>query len=128
MFKSKMTPAELAQIVGYQPQTINKWIKKHGWQTSQIKGVKGGKAHAIHMTQEVRRFMLSTRNLRQAAEQPETIPLSLISAESPLMDDDFFSSQLMSVLLQMCEEERRCLLSLLAREGISGMLSRLAIR
>lgn len=34
----------------------------------------------------------------------------------------------MSVLLQMCEEERRCLLSLLAREGISGMLSRLAIR
>jgi hypothetical protein len=80
------------------------------------------------MTQEVRRFMLSTRNLRQAAEQPEAIPLSLISAESPLMDDDFFSSQLMSVLLQMCEEERRCLLSLLAREGISGMLSRLAIR
>lgn len=127
IFKSKMTPAELAQLVGYKPQTINKWIKKHGWQTSQIKGVKGGKAHAIHMTQEVRRFMLSTRNLRQAADQPEAIPLSLISVESPLMDDDFFSSQLMSVLFQMSEKERRELLALLAREGISGMLSRLQL-
>ncbi|MEN3752139.1 YfeC-like transcriptional regulator [Mangrovibacter yixingensis] len=127
IFKSKMTPAELAQIVGYQPQTINKWIKKHGWQTSQVKGVKGGKAHVIHMTPDVRHFMLSTRNLRQAADSSKAIPLSLVSVESPLMDDDFFSSQLMSVLFQMREEERRGLLALLAREGISGLLSRLAI-
>ncbi len=34
MLKERMTPEEIAHLTGYSRQTINKWVRKEGWQTS----------------------------------------------------------------------------------------------
>ena len=44
MLKERMTPEEIAHLTGYSRQTINKWVRKEGWQTSPRPGVQGGKA------------------------------------------------------------------------------------
>ncbi len=44
MLKERMTPEEIAHLTGYSRQTINKWVRKEGWQTSPRPGVEGGKA------------------------------------------------------------------------------------
>lgn len=32
MLKERMTPEEIAHLTGYSRQTINKWVRKEGWQ------------------------------------------------------------------------------------------------
>lgn len=124
IFKSKMTPAELAEIVGYQPQTINKWIKKFGWKTTQLRGVKGGKAHVIHMSAEVRQFMLSTRNLRK---QGLALTHAAENDNVYQQDDGNTAQQLTHVFSQMSDAEQTRFLALIMREGITGVLKRLGI-
>lgn len=34
MLKERMTPEEIAHLTGYSRQTINKWVRKEGWETS----------------------------------------------------------------------------------------------
>ncbi|MDT1871840.1 putative DNA-binding transcriptional regulator, partial [Acinetobacter baumannii] len=49
MLKERMTPEEIAHLTGYSRQTINKWVRKEGWQTSPRPGVQGGKARLVHV-------------------------------------------------------------------------------
>ncbi len=44
MLKERMTPEEIAHLTGYSRQTINKWVRKEGWQTSPRLASEGGKA------------------------------------------------------------------------------------
>ncbi len=54
MLKERMTPEEIAHLTGYSRQTINKWVRKEGWQTSPRPGVQGGKARLVHVNEQVR--------------------------------------------------------------------------
>ncbi|MFP2423803.1 YfeC-like transcriptional regulator [Pseudescherichia vulneris] len=116
MLKERMTPEELADLTGYSRQTINKWVRKEGWQTSPRPGVQGGKARLVHVNDEVREFI---RSAQRAADVPAHNPHSL---------DDSFDSLLLSLAKEMSDYEQKQLTSLLLREGITGLLHRLGIR
>ena len=115
MLKERMTPEEIAHLTGYSRQTINKWVRKEGLQTSPRPGVQGGKARLVHVNEQVREFI---RSAQRVAETPGTY--------SP------HDSDLESLLLTLCKEltpsEQKQLMSLLLREGITGLLLRLGIR
>ena len=115
MLKERMTPEEIAHLTGFSRQTINKWVRKEGWQTSPRPGVQGGKARLVHVNEQVREFILSARRV---AENPQ--PYSAT-------DND-----LEPLLLTLCKEmtpgEQKLLMSLLLRDGITGLLNRLGIR
>ena len=115
MLKERMTPEEIAHLTGYSRQTINKWVRKEGWQTSPRPRVQGGKARLVHVNEQVREFI---RSAQRVAETPGTY--------SP------HDSDLESLLLTLCKEltpsEQKQLMSLLLREGITGLLLRLGIR
>lgn len=40
MLKERMTPEEIAHLTGFSRQTINKWVRKEGWQTSPVQEYK----------------------------------------------------------------------------------------
>ena len=61
MLKERMTPEEIAHLTGYSRQTINKWVRKEGWQTSPRPGVQGGKARLVHVNEQVREFIRSAQ-------------------------------------------------------------------
>ena len=115
MLKERMTPKEIAHLTGFSRQTINKWVRKEGWQTSPRPGVQGGKARLVHVNEQVREFI---RSAQRVAENP--VPYSVT-------DND-----LESLLLTLCKEmtpgEQKLFMSLLLREGITGLLNRLGIR
>ncbi|MCS5814713.1 putative DNA-binding transcriptional regulator [Klebsiella pneumoniae] len=67
MLKERMTPEEIAHLTGYSRQTINKWVRKEGWQTSPRPGVQGGKARLVHVNEQVREFI---RSAQRVAETP----------------------------------------------------------
>lgn len=123
-FKDKMTPAELAALTGYTPQTINKWARRFGWASSRLPGVKGGKAQVIHITAEVREFLNHTGRM-QKNSPPVLYESAPHYASTPFVQ---LENQLLSALTQLTERERNALLALLLREGIAGLLSRLGIR
>ncbi|SNY80345.1 YfeC-like transcriptional regulator [Enterobacter sp. CC120223-11] len=116
MIKERMTPEELAHLTGYSRQTINKWVRKEGWETSPRPGIQGGKARVVHISEQVREFI---RSAQRAADNPGTA--------HPLSEDNF-DSLLLSLAKEMSEREQQQLTSLLLREGITGLLSRLGIR
>ncbi len=120
-FKNKMTPKELAQLTGYTPQAINRWIHRFGWLTTPLHGVKGGRAHVVHIDADVRRFLLNTPLMRQRMQKgaAET-PAQYASVENTL------EILWLEALRQLTEEERQALTTLLHREGISGIFRRLA--
>lgn len=117
MLKERMTPEELALLTGYSRQTINKWVRKEGWETSPKPGVQGGKARLIHVNEQVRHFIRSA----QRATEPHASYIAP-QAETPL------ESLLINSLKEMTPSEQKQMTSLLLREGISGMLQRLSIR
>ena len=83
MLKERMTPEELAMITGYSRQTINKWVRKEGWETSPKPGVQGGKARLIHVNEQVRQFIRSAQRATEPhasyiAPQTETPLESLL--------------------------------------------------
>ncbi len=110
-----MTPEELAELTGYSRQTINKWVRKEGWETSPRPGIQGGKARLIHVDERVQAFILSTK--RSAETSVEYKP------GSASLENLMFNS-----LKEMQPAERKQLMSLLLRDGIGGMLKRLGIR
>ncbi|UYU30944.1 YfeC-like transcriptional regulator [Siccibacter colletis] len=117
MLKERMTPEELAQETGFSRQTINKWVRKQGWETSPRPGVQGGKARLIHVNQQVRDFLLSaTRQSHNA------VTIGMIPVENSS------ESLILSSLREMTEQEQKHFASLLLREGIDGVLRRLGIR
>ncbi len=59
-----MTPEELATLTGYSRQTINKWVRKENWTTTQKPGVQGGKARLIHIDERVQEFINSAKRGR----------------------------------------------------------------
>lgn len=116
MIKERMTPEELAHLTGFSRQTINKWVRKEGWETSPRPGVQGGKARLVHVNEQVRDFIHSTQ---RAIEHPDTLALSV---------DDSFEALLLSLAKEMSPHEQKELTTLLLREGITGLLSRLGLR
>lgn len=63
MLKERMTPEEIAHLTGFSRQTINKWVRKEGWQTSPRPGVQGGKARLVHVNEQVREFIRSAQRV-----------------------------------------------------------------
>ncbi|MCS2157088.1 putative DNA-binding transcriptional regulator [Scandinavium sp. H11S7] len=116
MLKERMTPEELAHLTGYSRQTINKWVRKEGWQTSPRPGVQGGKARLVHVSDDVREFI---RSAQRAAD---------FSGGAHHPAEDGFDSLLLSLAKEMSDHEQKELTSLLLREGITGLLLRLGIR
>jgi predicted DNA-binding transcriptional regulator AlpA len=117
MLKERMTPEELAQLTGYSRQTINKWVRKEGWVTSPKPGVQGGKARLVHINEHVRDFIHNA----QRAEQD--IPFPVSQPQDPTLE-----TLLLTLAKEMTTSEQKQLLSLLLREGITGLLARLGIR
>lgn len=117
MLKERMTPEELAMMTGYSRQTINKWVRKEGWETSPKPGVQGGKARLIHVNDQVRNFIRSTQ---RAADNT--------GVYSATATDTSLESLLRTSLKEMTASEQKQFTSLLLREGIAGLLQRLGIR
>ncbi|NUU68615.1 putative DNA-binding transcriptional regulator [Enterobacteriaceae bacterium BIT-l23] len=116
MFRERMTPDELAALTGYSRQTINKWVRRERWITSPRPGIQGGKARLIHVDERVREFILSTQ--RSAADSNAVYQAGETSLENLLLN----------AVREMNAVEQKQLTSLLLREGIGGMLTRLSIR
>lgn len=114
MKKEWLTPEELAQETGFSRQTINKWVKKERWTTVPKPGVQGGKARMIHIDENVKSFLRSTRHAAEPSATYRVTPNSL-------------PALLMTSLQQMNNEEQDKLYALLLREGVQGMLKRLEI-
>ena len=124
MLKERMTPEEIAHLTGYSRQTINKWVRKEGWQTSPRPGVQGGKARLVVIDQPVREFLTNIPARRHLLTDNHL-------AESPgaylVNEADAIWRQITETLQLMTPAEQLQLRDLLAREGISGFLARLGI-
>lgn len=115
MLKGRMTPEELAILTGYSRQTINKWVRKQNWTTTQKPGVQGGKARLIHIDERVQEFINSAR---RASDRQGTYTVN----------DSSLNGLLLNSVKQMSEAEQQKLSALILREGIAGVLKRLGIR
>lgn len=114
MLKERMTPEELAIITGYSRQTINKWVRKEGWTTTQKPGVQGGKARLIHIDERVQEFINSAKRISDRTA-------------SYTANDASLEGLLIHSLKQMSEIEQQKMSALILREGIAGVLKRLGI-
>ncbi|CAI8905292.1 MULTISPECIES: YfeC-like transcriptional regulator [Kosakonia] len=119
---NKMTTEELAEFLGVARQTVNRWIRQQGWSTEPLPGVKGGRARLIHLTKEVRSFIMKTPSMRH----PNS-PYSIAEPAPVYVSGNNALHEIIKVLQNMTAEEQKQLSTLLAREGISGLLSRLGI-
>lgn len=117
MLKERMTPEELALLTGYSRQTINKWVRKEGWETSPRPGIQGGKARLVHVNEQVREFIRSAQRAADTTRSP-----TFITEESS------FDALLLTLSKEMTNYEQKQLTTLLLREGITGLLQRLGIR
>ena len=115
MLKERMTPEELAIITGYSRQTINKWVRKESWLTTQKPGVQGGKARLIHIDERVRDFINSAKRISEKHNNYH-------------VNDTSLEGLLLNSMKQMSIAEQEKLSALLLREGIAGVLKRLSIR
>jgi len=115
VLKERMTPEELAMITGYSRQTINKWVRKESWLTTQKPGVQGGKARLIHVDERVRDFINSAKRISEKLGNYQ-------------VNDNSLEGLLLKSMKQMsiCEQEKMS--ALILREGIAGVLKRLGIR
>ncbi|RRE14299.1 hypothetical protein EAO24_08010 [Klebsiella pneumoniae] len=114
MLKERMTPEEIAHLTGYSRQTINKWVRKEGWQTSPRLASRRQSA-PVHVNEQVREFI---RSAQRVAETP--------GIYSP--HDSDLESLLLTLSKELTPSEQKQLMSLLLREGITGLLLRLGIR
>ncbi|QCT22285.1 putative DNA-binding transcriptional regulator [Jejubacter calystegiae] len=120
-FKNKMTPKELARLTGYTPQAINRWTRRFGWQTTPLHGVKGGRAHVVHVNADVRSFLLNTPLMRQRTQKNAAEPAVPYAGGQNTLEVLWVEA-----LRQLTDEERQKLTALLHREGISGIFRRLS--
>ena len=119
-----MTTEELADSLGVAKQTVNRWIRKQGWKTEALNGVKGGRARLIHIDSRVREHLnsLPAMRSRQAIYQ-----LAEASVEYGEVKTTSLLRQVTAPLENMTPLEQERLAVLLAREGIQGFLTRLGI-
>lgn len=110
-----MTPEELAMITGYSRQTINKWVRKESWLTTQKPGVQGGKARLIHVDERVREFINSAKRISEKLGNYQ-------------VNDNSLEGLLLKSMKQMSISEQEKMSALILREGIAGVLKRLGIR
>ncbi|MDK9362594.1 MULTISPECIES: YfeC-like transcriptional regulator [Lelliottia] len=122
--RSKMTTEELAESLGVAKQTVNRWIRKQGWKTEGLNGVKGGRARLIHIDTRVREHLMTLPAIRtrQAVYQ-----LAEASAEYGDVNTTSLPRQVTTALENLTQIEQQRLAVLLAREGIQGFLTRLGI-
>ncbi len=121
-FKQKMTPQELAELTGYTPQALNRWVRKFGWKTSTLPGVKGGRAHVIHVDEDVREYLMNTPLMRNAQQPRMTEPESHYAVKGDSLEYLWLAS-----LRQLSDSEREQLHTMLYREGIGGIIRRLGL-
>lgn len=119
---NKMTTEELAEFLGVARQTVNRWIRQQGWTTEPLSGVKGGRARLIHITKEVRSFIMKTPSMRH-----QNSSYSIAEPAPVYASGNSALHEIIKILQNMTVEEQKQLSTLLAREGISGLLSRLGI-
>ncbi len=119
-----MTTEELAESLGVAKQTVNRWIRKQGWKTEGLNGVKGGRARLIHIDTRVREHLMTLPAIRtrQAVYQ-----LAEASAEYGDVNTTSLPRQVTTALENLTQIEQQRLAVLLAREGIQGFLTRLGI-
>ncbi|AIR63280.1 putative DNA-binding transcriptional regulator [Cedecea neteri] len=115
MFKEKMTADELAAMTGYTPQTINQWVRKHDWETTEKRGVPGGKARFIYISEQVKTFIYNTRYMREKVASYSVL-------RTPL------EQLMLNALRTLSEEEQHKVTAILEREGSEGLLKRLGIQ
>jgi len=118
----KLTTEELADYVGMTKQTVNRWIRKKGWHTEKIPGVKGGRGRQILIDKNVRAFIMKLptfRNLSSGRSLAE--PAAAYGSLSASM------RQIISVMQNMTPSEEKQLARLLTRNGLQHMLTRLDI-
>ncbi|AEG95001.1 TPA: putative DNA-binding transcriptional regulator [Klebsiella aerogenes] len=122
--KEKMTPAELAEVLGLARQTVNRWAREQKWRTEAIPGVKGGRARLIVIDRPVIDFLTNIPAFRHLNEEYQL-------AEQPsgyfINEADAVWRQIADTLQLMTAAEQTHLRDLLARDGISGFLARLGI-
>jgi len=122
--RSKMTTEELAETLGVARQTVNRWVRKNGWKTEGINGVKGGRARLIHIDAQVRGHIMNIPAIRkrqalyQLAENAASYGDAKPAAVLP---------GIINALENMTLAEQERLETLLTREGIQGFLVRLNI-
>lgn len=121
-FKQKMTPQELAELTGYTPQALNRWVRKFGWKTSTLPGVKGGRAHVIHVDDDVREYLMNTPLMRNAQQPRMAEPDSHYAVKGDSLEYLWLAS-----LRQLSDSEREQLHTMLYREGIGGIIRRLGL-
>ncbi|NDJ56908.1 putative DNA-binding transcriptional regulator [Enterobacteriaceae bacterium 4M9] len=117
-----MTPQELAELTGYTPQALNRWVRKFGWKTSTLPGVKGGRAHVIHVDEDVREYLMNTPLMRNAQQPRMAEPESQYAVKGDSLEYLWLAS-----LRQLSDSEREQLHTLLYREGIGGIIRRLGL-
>ncbi len=115
MLKERMTPEEIAHLTGYSRQTINKWVRKEGWQTSPRLASRAAKRARSMSMSKSGEFI---RSAQRVAETP--------GIYSP--HDSDLESLLLTLSKELTPSEQKQLMSLLLREGITGLLLRLGIR
>ncbi|MDK9358330.1 putative DNA-binding transcriptional regulator [Lelliottia sp. V106_10] len=122
--RSKMTTEELAESLGVAKQTVNRWIRKQGWKTEGLNGVKGGRARLIHIDTRVREHLMTLPAIRtrQAVYQ-----LAEAAAEYGDVNTTSLPRQVTTALENLTQIEQQRLAVLLAREGVQGFLTRLGI-
>ncbi|ATF91653.1 Putative transcription regulator (DUF1323) [Cedecea neteri] len=115
MFKEKMTADELAEMTGYNRQTINQWVQKHHWETTERRGVPGGKARFIYISEQVKTFIYNTRYMREKVASYSVL-------RTPL------EQLMLNALRTLSEEEQQKMTAILEREGSEGLLKRLGLQ
>ena len=122
--KEKMTPAELAECLNLARQTINRWAREQSWRTEAIPGVKGGRARVIVIDKAVIDFLANIPALRHLTLDNQ---LAEPVVKYFVNDADTIWRQIVETMHLMTPAEQLHLRDFLAREGISGCLSRLGI-
>ncbi|MDU1061308.1 MAG: putative DNA-binding transcriptional regulator [Leclercia adecarboxylata] len=122
--RSKMTTEELADTLGVARQTVNRWVRKNGWKTEGINGVKGGRARLIYIDAQVRAHIMNIPAIRkrQALYQLAESTASYGDAKPVAV-----LPGIINALENMTLTEQERLETLLTREGIQGFLVRLSI-
>lgn len=118
----RLTTEELADYVGMTKQTVNRWIRRYGWHTEKIPGVKGGRGRQILIDNKVRALIMKLPKFRHLAAGR-----LLAEAPAPYGNISPALRQIVSVLQTMTSSEETQLDRLLKREGLQYMLSRLDI-